>query len=252
MYKLIREKGIASPVEVLMEISVLSKEDYESWRFGKVTYLERVCKINLSKLSTIMREIRVYAHAHNLKPSWSDYRKWGKGNNIPLRFSKYGKAEIEREYATHYVSAVKTEEAKKRREFQKRKDELAATIAPCGLVCGLCGERSQCKGCRDENGCERAVVCYQRKCCAEKGIKGCWKCESFPCGQDMFSPDRDVRIRAFVRCAKEDGIKGLTSHLLRNQDNGIMYHRNAEAHTGDYDGLENEDAVLALLRKGKE
>lgn len=75
MYKLVRDKGVASPIEVLIDIGVLSKEDYENWRFGRIAYLERVCKINLSKLSTIMREIRVYASAHNLKPSWSDYRK---------------------------------------------------------------------------------------------------------------------------------------------------------------------------------
>ena len=43
MYTLIKEKGIASPVEVLMAIGVLSKEDYENWRRGRVTYLERVC-----------------------------------------------------------------------------------------------------------------------------------------------------------------------------------------------------------------
>ena len=40
-------RGYAAPVDVLMDIGVLSKQDYENWRFGKVPYLERVCKINL-------------------------------------------------------------------------------------------------------------------------------------------------------------------------------------------------------------
>ena len=114
MYTQIKEKGIATPVEVLMAIGVLSKADYENWRFGRVDYLERVCKINLSKLSSINREIRAFARRNELKPSLTDYKKWGKGVKISLRFSKYGHASVEKLYATHYVNKRKTEEAKAR------------------------------------------------------------------------------------------------------------------------------------------
>ncbi len=111
MYTLIRDKGVASPAEVLIAVSVLSKADYENWRFGRVDYLERVCKVNLRKLSVINREIRAYATRNSLKPSWTDYRKWGKGENIRLRFSKSGDSNIERMYATHYVSQHKVIES---------------------------------------------------------------------------------------------------------------------------------------------
>ena len=40
-YKLMRASGIVSPVEVLMEIGILSKADYECWRKGQLDYLER-------------------------------------------------------------------------------------------------------------------------------------------------------------------------------------------------------------------
>ena len=123
MYELIKEKGIASPVEVLIAIGVLSKVDYERWRRGQIDYLERVCKINLGKLSTINREIRVYAQKNNLKPSWTFYKQWGKGKTrgkrILLRFSKYGNENIEKLYATHYVSQVKVAEGKAKRELKK-------------------------------------------------------------------------------------------------------------------------------------
>ncbi|MHB9038734.1 MAG: hypothetical protein ACYC64_18975, partial [Armatimonadota bacterium] len=79
-------------------------EDYENWRFGRVSYLEKVCKINLSKLSTIMHEMRVVARQMGLNESWTDYRKWGKGGSIRLRVSKSGREAIERGYATHFVS----------------------------------------------------------------------------------------------------------------------------------------------------
>jgi hypothetical protein len=252
MYALIKEKGVASPAEVLIAVGVLTKEKYEDWRHGRIPYLEKVCQVNLSKLSTINHEIRVFARKNNLKPSWSDYRKWGKGNRIRLRFSKTGDEQIERFYATHYVSQRKVSEAGERRAFQKRKDELARTIAPCGLICGLCGEAPNCKGCRDDGGCARAAECFQRKCCSDKEIKGCWKCADFPCGKDMFSPERDVRLQAFVRCAKEDGLKSLAAYVLRNQENGVLYHKDKRNHTGDYDGLGSEEAVLKLLREGKD
>jgi hypothetical protein len=116
VYSLANGKGYAAPVDVLMAIGVLSKADYENWRNGRVDCLERVCKVNLKKLSTINREIRAYAQKHNLKASWTDYRKWGKGENIRLRFSKSGDEGIERLYATHYVSQAKADAAKTKKE----------------------------------------------------------------------------------------------------------------------------------------
>jgi len=127
MYTLIKDKGIAAPVDVLIIVGVLSKEDYERWRHGKVDYLERLCKINLSKLSTINHEIRVYARKYNLKASWTDYRAWGKGSKDRLRFSKSGDENIEKLYATHYISQQSIDEAKaKRKVKQEQKEETGS------------------------------------------------------------------------------------------------------------------------------
>jgi hypothetical protein len=107
VYTLINDKGYAAPVDVLMAVGVLSKADYENWRNGRVDFLERVCKVNLKKLSAINHEIRVCAKNQNLKASWTDYREWCKGRKIRPRFSKSGNERIERLYATHYVSQTK-------------------------------------------------------------------------------------------------------------------------------------------------
>lgn len=104
MYQQIKKRGYAAPVDVLMDIGVLSKTDYENWRRGRVDYLERVCKMNLHKLSEIMRLMRGYAAKTGLKPSWTFYRQWECKESRKLRFSKSGKAEIEKAYATHFVS----------------------------------------------------------------------------------------------------------------------------------------------------
>jgi hypothetical protein len=103
MYELLKEKGFASPADVLMKIGALSKEDYDKWRHGKADYLERSCKLSLGKLTSISGEIRAYAKQHRLKPTFTDYRKWGKGEKYRLRFSKSGDERIEQSYATHYL-----------------------------------------------------------------------------------------------------------------------------------------------------
>lgn len=115
MYHQIKATGMAVPMQVLIDLGVLSKQDCEKWRFGKVDYLERVCKVNLSKLSSIMKEIRQYAGKNNLKESWSFYRQWGvkdKRVKIKLRFSKHNTESVERLYATHYINSERISELK--------------------------------------------------------------------------------------------------------------------------------------------
>ena len=41
VYHQCQRRGYAAPVDVLMDIGVLSKQRYEDWRYGKVDYLER-------------------------------------------------------------------------------------------------------------------------------------------------------------------------------------------------------------------
>ena len=120
MYRQCRDRGYAAPVDVLMEIGYLSKKDYESWRYGRVPYLECVCMANLSKLSTVRHQMRGYAKKAGLKPSFCYYKRWGvkkKGGQghkpvIPLRFSKNGALEIERWYATHFVDTKRISQLK--------------------------------------------------------------------------------------------------------------------------------------------
>ena len=125
MYHLIKDKGVASPVEVLIAIGILSKDDYERWRHGQVDFLERVCKVNLRKLSFVNHEIRAYASKYDLKPSWSFYKMWktnkkgNSGTTVKLRFSKSGDEGIEKQYATHYVGKQKITEVTERCEVKQ-------------------------------------------------------------------------------------------------------------------------------------
>ena len=120
MYQQLKKRGYATPVDVLMDLEILSKKDYELWRDGKIPYLEKSCNINLKKLSTILHEMRVYAKKSNLKPSYTVYKQWavkkrnGQGRKpvIKLRFSKSGSDDIEKWYATHFVDTRIMEDLK--------------------------------------------------------------------------------------------------------------------------------------------
>lgn len=105
MYHQVKTTGYATAVQTLMDLGILSKEDYERWRNGQVQYLDKVCKINLKKLAGVLEEMKRYAAKNNLKPSFTFYKQWGKKkkSTVQLRFSKTGNEYIEKLYATHYV-----------------------------------------------------------------------------------------------------------------------------------------------------
>ena len=120
MFHQCQERGYATPVDVLMDIGVLQQKKYEDWRFGRVTYLESVCTVNLRTLSNILHQMRVYAKKTGLKPSFCYYKQWGtkrKGGQekrkiIPLQFSKSGNTDVEKWYATHFVDIKRLQEIK--------------------------------------------------------------------------------------------------------------------------------------------
>jgi len=113
-HQLLAAKGFISPVEVLIAIGKLSKEDHARWRFRQIPYLERVISGSLSQLQFLLRALRALARDQlRLKPSRTVYTSWGKGTRQKLRFSKYDNPYQEELYSTHYVGR-KLIEAKSR------------------------------------------------------------------------------------------------------------------------------------------
>jgi hypothetical protein len=95
---------VVTPIAVLIHMKLLTAEDVENWRFGRVPYLERVIRCNLTKLGRMLRILRMHAHDLNLVPSQTVYVRWGKrGRRAPLRFSKTGDPRIEEAYGRHFL-----------------------------------------------------------------------------------------------------------------------------------------------------
>jgi hypothetical protein len=92
-----------SRLDVLVRIGWLAPDDLEAWRFGRVPYLERAIRCNLTRLSRFLRILGFHCHDLNLTASHTAYVKWGKGKRTPLRFTKTGDAALERIYGRHFV-----------------------------------------------------------------------------------------------------------------------------------------------------
>lgn len=106
------EKGYVCAVDILTGLDYLSKKDYEDWRFGRIDYLEKVCKVNLNKLTFINKTMRRHARDLKLVSSRTVYKQYGKGSKRRLRFSKSGNKNIEDVYATHLVDKNRINELK--------------------------------------------------------------------------------------------------------------------------------------------
>lgn len=99
----LKGRGYMALDEVFRDMGKLEAKDWEDWRRGKVPYLERVIRLNLSQINAVCRAVHASARRGKLKPSWTAYVRWGKGSRPPLRFTKSGDPKLERAWATRYV-----------------------------------------------------------------------------------------------------------------------------------------------------
>lgn len=109
---LLKEKGYICFTDLFQNLGYLSKEDYESWRKGQVPYLERVIRVNLMRINYIMKLVVKNSRNGKLRESRTFYKKWGKGPKHELRFSKSGRPQTEKMYATHFVKSTNAKDMK--------------------------------------------------------------------------------------------------------------------------------------------
>jgi len=107
--EILKRSSYVSPIEVLLQMERITKQQFEDWRFGRISYLERVTVGGLGKMNRILRIIELHCRKLNLKPSQTAYHKWGKGGKrIVLRFSKSGEHNLEAAYSRHYGAKSQT------------------------------------------------------------------------------------------------------------------------------------------------
>ncbi len=108
--EILQDGDVVTPMEVLLRLQRISRQQYEDWRFGRIAYLERAFLGSLGKAGRILRIVEFHSASLGLTPSRTEYRQWGKkGRNrrSVLRFSKSGEPRLEAAYSTHFFAKAK-------------------------------------------------------------------------------------------------------------------------------------------------
>ena len=128
-----------SAIDILTGTRVLEPTHLESWKKGRVDFLERVIQGNLSKISDMMAIFRSWAIQKALKPRETAYVRRAPSGLVNLRFSVGGDPGIERNYRTHYVSPALSE-----RKQQQLTEKLSSAAAPVVFSVLRDSECSEC------------------------------------------------------------------------------------------------------------
>ena len=136
--EIVQDGEVVTPVEVLLRLQRISRQQYEDWRFGKIAYLERAFLGSLGKAGRILRIVAFHSASLGLTPSRTEYRQWGKkGRNrrIVLRFSKSGEPRLEAAYSTHFLTKARhpkklDEETRAEAKATQAKEPQATGPAP--------------------------------------------------------------------------------------------------------------------------
>jgi hypothetical protein len=100
---ILEKDKVVRPIDVLIGMQLLSRDDLEEWRCGRVPYLEKVIDCNLTRLSRLLRILQFHVHDLNLVPSDAAYIRPDRGQKRRLRFTKTGDAKLEKAYSTHFA-----------------------------------------------------------------------------------------------------------------------------------------------------
>lgn len=117
-------------------------------------------------------------------------------------------------------------------------------IARCGLACCLCSENTRCAGCNSGD-CPDKEWCENRRCSINKGLSNCFECDK-ECRKGLLSKIKPYGFTLFI---KRYGVNVLLDCLERNEQNGIIYHR--DGINGDYDDFDDVEELINFIKSGK-
>ncbi len=108
------QKQYVSAIDVLTRTGLLAPTHVESWRKGRIDFLEGAIQANLSKITQSTEMFHQWALERGLKPSETRYVRSTRTGPVDLQFSQSGDPSIEKNYRTHYVSPNLSESKQER------------------------------------------------------------------------------------------------------------------------------------------
>lgn len=116
-------------------------------------------------------------------------------------------------------------------------------IARCGLACCLCSENVTCHGCNSGE-CPDQEKCENRRCSLFKNYSHCYACPE-TCRKGLL---QKIKPYAFTEFARRYGEDCLLDCLEKNEQRGIVYHRNGI--NGDYDEFDDVEKLIHFIKTG--
>lgn len=138
--KALHEKQYVSSIDILLGLGYLSPSILEDWRRGRFPYLEQRLQANLNKLSFAMQCFRQWAKQKGLSSRETAYVQKECSRTIHLQFSKSGQENIEKNYRTHFISPLLTEQKQ-----QRLIDKIEKSTEPVVYVITRESKCTQCK-----------------------------------------------------------------------------------------------------------
>ena len=136
----LQASGSVGPLELLLEMRLLSPSHFTSWQKGIIPALEDVIQGSPEKLLRSFQYFQQWANDRGLKPVNVPCLRSSPGREIALRVTMGGNSELEVFYHTRYISkdlsAAKTERAITK--MSKPKDIVVFQTVSESVICTEC------------------------------------------------------------------------------------------------------------------
>ena len=125
-------------IDVLCGMGLLASSAVNSWRKGRIDFLESEIQGSRNKLSSSIAIFLRWAQEKGLKPSETDYVRTARSGTVPLQFLLSGDPQIENVFRTHYVSPALSE--RKQQRLQEKLEKAPLPVVFLNLRDAQCSE----------------------------------------------------------------------------------------------------------------
>ena len=119
------DHGYVSLIDLFTGMRLLEPVHVESWRKGRIDFLERMLQGSANKIAFSQSVFRQWVREKGLQPSETRYLRAGRDGPVELRFTVSGDPEIEKTCRTHFVSP-----ALSGRKLEKLEEKLSQPPRP--------------------------------------------------------------------------------------------------------------------------
>jgi hypothetical protein len=125
-------------IDVLCGMGLLASSAVDSWRKGRIDYLESVIQGSPNKISSSIAIFLRWAQEKGLKPTQADYTRSARSGTVPLQFFRSTDPRIEKIFHTHYISRALSE--RKQQKLQEKLEKVPQPVVFLNLRDAECSE----------------------------------------------------------------------------------------------------------------